>query len=113
SYREFLTGYELLKSRGINICVHIINGLPGETKEMMLDTIREAAVLHPHGIKIHLLHVLAETPLAKSYLNGDFRTLELDEYVDIVCDQLELLPADVVIARVTGDGGEASLIAPL
>jgi len=110
-YECFLKGFE--KLRGINTCIHIINGLPGETKEDMLFTAAEIAKLHPHALKIHLLYVLKNTPLAEMYLNGVFKTQELDEYVNTVCDQLEILPADIVIERVTGDGTKDDLIAPL
>lgn len=111
TYAEFLEGYE--KLRGLNVCVHIINGLPGEDREMMLETARRVGELHPQSIKIHLLHVLRGTRLADEYERGAFRTLELAEYVDIVCSQLELLPEDVVIGRITGDGAADELIAPL
>lgn len=111
SYGEFLRGYE--KLCGLNVCVHIINGLPGEDHDMMTATAKEVAALHPHALKIHLLHVLEHTRLGEMYKQGDVGTLSLDEYVKIVCDQLELLPPDVVIGRVTGDGAPDDLIAPL
>lgn len=113
TYAEFLEGYRKLSERGINICVHIIDGLPGETKEMMLETARCVARLRPHCVKIHLLHILKNTRIAKEYERGEFQTLTLDEYVDIVCSQLELFPKETVIQRLTGDGGRDSLIAPL
>lgn len=110
---EFLAGYRKLADAGIPVCVHIINGLPGETKEMMLQTVREVAGLKPWCIKIHLLHILKGTKMAEQYAAGEFATLTLPEYVDIVCDQLELLPPDTVVQRVTGDGMADELIAPL
>ena len=110
TYDEFLFGYQKLK--GLKVGVHIINGLPGENREMMLETARSVASLKPHMVKIHLLHVLKNTPLAKMYANGEFDTLSLAEYVDIVCDQLELFPKDTVIGRLTGDGATDQLIAP-
>ncbi len=113
TYAEFLEGYKKLSARGINICVHIIDGLPGETKEMMLETARRVAQLRPHCVKIHLLHILKNTRIAKEYERGEFETLTLDEYVDVVCSQLELFPRETVIQRLTGDGGRDSLIAPL
>lgn len=113
SYEDFLNGYALLKERGINVCIHIINGLPYETKEMMHETASEVARLHPHSLKIHMLHVLKGTRLANLYEQEKLSLLERDEYVSIVCDQLELLPPDVVIARLTGDGAHDELIAPL
>ncbi|MBR4293243.1 MAG: TIGR01212 family radical SAM protein [Clostridia bacterium] len=111
SWAEFLQGYE--KLRGLNVCVHIINGLPGENKDDMLKTARDVARLCPHEIKIHLLHVLKNTVMAEEYERGEFETLTLDEYADIVVSQLELLPPDTVIGRITGDGLSDELIAPL
>ena len=113
TFADFLKGYELLRKNGVNVCVHIIDGLPGETREMMLETARELSKLELHSIKIHLLHVLKNTELAKMYERGEFQTLEMQEYVDIVCDQIELLPKELIIQRVTGDGAKDELIAPL
>ena len=111
SYAEFLEGYE--KLRGLNVCVHIINGLPGEDREMMLETARQVGRLEPHAIKIHLLHVIEGTVMAEQYKAGEFEVLTLEEYVGTVCDQLEVLPARTVIGRITGDGAPDSLVAPL
>lgn len=113
TYQEFLDGYNKLKMRNINVCVHIIDGLPNETREMMLETARQVAKLKPHCIKLHLLHILKNTRIAKEYERGEFKTLTLEEYVDIICSQLELFPKETVIQRLTGDGGRDSLIAPL
>lgn len=111
TFADFVEGYE--KLRGIRVCVHLINGLPGEGRETMLQTARDVAALHPHSVKIHLLHVLRNTTLADWYAAGLFDCLTLEEYVDITISQLELLPPDIVIGRLTGDGAEADLIAPL
>ena len=113
SYADFLEGFGLLRERGINVCVHIINGLPGETREMMLQTAETVGRLGVHAVKIHLLHILRGTKLAQMYGRGEFKAMEQDEYVDLVCDQLERLPQDVIIERVTGDGARNELIAPL
>ncbi len=113
SYEDFLKGYELLRKHGVNVCVHIINGLPGETPDMMKETAAEVGRLDIHAVKIHLLHVLKGTALAEMYERGEFRTLEREEYVGIVCDQLELLPSKIIIQRLTGDGDRNELIAPL
>ena len=107
---EFLRGYESLA--GLDVCVHIINGLPGEDHEMMLETAKFVANLHPKFLKIHLLHVLSDTPLAMEYENGEFEVLTREQYVKIVCDQLEILPSDIVLGRITGDGPADTLIAP-
>ena len=111
SWEEFLAGYRKLE--GIDVCVHLINGLPGENKEMMLETVRQVSELRPHSVKLHLLHVLKGTAMAKEYEREEFSTLTLEEYADIIVSQLEILPSETVIARVTGDGLSDELIAPL
>ncbi len=113
TYREFLNGYKKLSDKGINVCVHLIIGLPGETKEMMLKSVKEVAKLKPHAVKLHLLHILKSTRLAKMYENNEFKTLTREEYVDIIVDALEILPEETIIQRLTGDGARDSLIAPL
>lgn len=101
-----------LRDRNINVVVHIINGLPYETKEMMLDTIRHVNSLDIQGIKIHMLHIIKDTELSKMYDDSPFHILTRDEYVDIVCDQLELLRPEIVINRITGDPKVDDLIEP-
>lgn len=113
TYADFLKGYELLRKNGVNVCVHIINGLPGETHDMMLETARELAGLELHGIKIHLLHIIKGTPLEQLYQRGEFAAMQRQEYVNIVCDQLEVFPKELIIERVTGDGAKDELVAPL
>ena len=115
SYGEFLEGYKRLReaSEKINICIHLILGLPGESAEMMLETVSRVAELRPHQVKLHLLHVIKGTPLAKMYERGDYVPLEKEEYVDLVCRSLELLPPETVIGRLTGDGMAEELLAPL
>lgn len=112
SYADFLEGYQKLADRGINICVHIIDGLPGEDREMILETARRLSHLKLHSIKIHLLHVLKGTVMEQQLAEGQFCLLTREEYVGIVCDQLELLPPQMVIQRVTGDGERESLVGP-
>lgn len=112
-YTTFLKGYDKLKSYGINICVHLINGLPHETKEDMIASATEVGKLNPHIIKLHLLHIMTDTVLAHQYEQGMFPALELGEYVDIVCEQLRVIPATTALGRVTGDGEKSALIAPL
>lgn len=112
-YADFVAGYKLLVERGIKVCIHIIDGLPDETKEDMLDTVRAIAKLEPYAVKIHLLHIIKGTPLEKEYTEGKIKTLEYSEYIDIVCNQIEILPPETVIARLTGDGDRKTLIAPL
>ena len=113
TYSDFLHGYEMLEKRGINVCVHIINGLPSETKEMMLETANELGRLRPHAVKIHLLHIIRGTVLAEMFERGEFEEMSMDDYIETVCDQLELLHAETLIERLTGDGDRETLIAPL
>ena len=114
SFDEFCEGYERLRraSDKINICVHIIFGLPREGAEDMLNTVRDVAKLKPNQVKIHLLHVLRGTRLAQMYGNGDYVPMEREEYIATVVRALELLPPDTVVARLTGDGMADDLIAP-
>jgi radical SAM protein (TIGR01212 family) len=103
--------YQLHK-RNIPIVVHIMNGLPYETKEMMIETIKYINTLPIQGVKIHMLHILKDTELEKLYLEKHFPILSKKEYVDIVCDQLEYLDKHIVIHRITGDPKIEDLIEP-
>ena len=115
TYAEFTDCFERLRkgAPNVKIAVHIINGLPGEKREQMIKTLKDVGGLHPDIIKIHLLHIIEGTPLAGMYERGEYTPMERDEYISTVCDQLELLPSDIVVERVTGDGLKESLIAPL
>ena len=113
TYAEFLDGYKKLKKLGIRVCVHLINGLPGETKEMMIETAKTVSTLKPDYVKLHLLHILRDTVMANQYKNGEIKPLSLEEYVDIIVSQLELFSPETVIQRITGDGGRETLLAPL
>lgn len=92
-----------LRKRNINVVVHIINGLPYETKEDMIETIKYVSNLDIQGIKIHMLFILKGTELEKMYNLTHFHVLTKEEYIDIVCDQLEYLREDIVVNRITGD----------
>lgn len=96
----------------VKICIHLINGLPGEDRTQMLATAREVASLHPDQVKIHLMHVLRGTVLGEWYEAGKYVSMTREEYVSVVADQLELLPPDTVIGRLTGDGISEKLLAP-
>ncbi len=109
----FTAAVKKLRDRNINVVVHIINGLPGETKKMMLETVDYLNRLDIQGIKIHMLYVQKKTLLAKIYEQTQFRLLSLAEYVDIVVSQIERLRDDIIIHRLTGDAPQAELIAPL
>lgn len=101
-----------LRERNINVVVHIINGLPYETHDMMIDTVKFINKLDIQGVKIHMLHIVRDTDLAKMYIDKPFHVLTRDEYVNIVCDQLELLRPEIVINRITGDPKKEDLIEP-
>ena len=111
TYEEFLKGYRLLE--GLDVCIHLIEGLPGETYEDMMETARRVAELRPFAVKLHLLHILQNTALADIWERGEYTPMELADYVRVVCDSLEVLPPDTVIERVTGDGPPDSLLAPI
>ena len=108
----FVNMVNKLRERNINVVVHIINGLPYETKDMMLETIRFINRLDIQGVKIHMLHIVKNTDLAKLYYENPFHVLTREEYVNIVCDQLELLRPEIVINRITGDPKKEDLIEP-
>jgi len=108
----FINMVKELRKRNINVIVHIINGLPYETKEMMLETVKLLNTLDIQGIKIHMLHILKNTRLAELYEKEPFHVLTKEEYTNIVCDQLELLRPEIVINRVTGDPKVDDLIEP-
>lgn len=113
THEEFAEGYFRLKKRGIRVCLHIINGLPGENDDDMLETARELARMKPDAVKIQMLHVIRGTRLGDIYEAETFSLLSREEYVDAVVRQLELLPPETVIERITGDGDKKKLIAPL
>ena len=102
-----------LKSAGINVVTHVIIGLPFETKADMLETVDYVCKAGTDGIKLQLLHVLKGTDLARDYEEGKFDTLTLEEYIDILKACVEIIPKNVVIHRLTGDGAKKDLIAPL
>lgn len=104
---------EVLREAGFNIVLHIINGLPDETEDMMIDTIRWVAKMKPFAVKIHMLHIIKDTVMARQFAKEPFPILSKEDYVDITVRQLELLPADVIIQRLTGDAVAEDLIEPM
>ena len=102
-----------LKSIGVNIVVHIILGLPNESEEDMLESVKYVCQSQIDGIKLQLLHIIAGTDLAKDYEKGLFKTLEFDEYVELIAKCVAIIPKNIVIHRLTGDGAKKDLIAPL
>lgn len=101
-----------LKENGLRVVLHIINGLPGEDETMMLLTAKAVADMKADGIKIHMLNVLNDAAILEEYTNKEFTLLTREEYVAIVVKQLEILPPEMVIERLTGDGMESQLVAP-
>jgi radical SAM protein (TIGR01212 family) len=115
TYSEFCDGYAKLRAASdkINICIHLIEGLPGEDHDMMVESARKVALLHPEQIKLHCLNVLKNTALASLYESGRYTPITRDEFISVVCDSLELFPADIVIGRLTGDADRKKLIEPI
>ncbi|MCM3714954.1 TIGR01212 family radical SAM protein [Alkalihalobacillus oceani] len=112
-YQCYVDGVTKLRRHGIRVCSHIINGLPLESYEMMLETAKEVAKLDVQGIKIHLLHLLKKTAMVKQYEKGLLELMSLDDYVKLVVDQLEILPPSMIIHRLTGDGPGDLMIGPM
>lgn len=112
SLKQFEDMVVKLRKRNINVCVHIINGLPYETEEMMLDTVRYLNKLDIQGIKIHMLYIIKDTVIDTMYKKEKFRILSKEEYIDIVIKQLELLRPEIVINRITSDPDKETLVEP-
>lgn len=102
-----------LKACGIEVITHVILGLPGESRRDMLDTVSYVGRSHADGIKLQLLHVIRGTDLEKDYREGKFETLTFESYVELVADCIALLPENMVIHRMTGDGDKRTLVAPM
>ena len=102
-----------LKKIGVNVVVHVILGLPNESENDMLETVKYVCESGANGIKLQLLHVIDGTDLAKDYEKGLFKTLEFDEYINLIVKCVKIIPKDIVIHRLTGDGAKKDLIAPL
>lgn len=113
TWADFVRGFNIAKNAGLRVCVHIINGLPGEDSGDMLRTAKMLGKLRPDGIKIHLLHVIEGTRMAELWRSGGYQPMEMQDYIDFTVKQLELLPPETVIERLTGDGDRSTLLAPL
>ncbi|MBI4974691.1 MAG: TIGR01212 family radical SAM protein [Candidatus Omnitrophica bacterium] len=111
-FNAFLNAVHITKEFALPMCAHVILGLPGETRDDMMATAKKMAELKINGIKIHLLHILKGSKLEPLYAKGQVQLLGEDEYVELACDFLEYLPPDMVIQRLTGEGGEDDHIAP-
>ena len=112
SLKQFEDMVVKLRKRNINVCVHIINGLPYETEEMMLDTVRYLNKLDIQGIKIHMLYIIKDTVIDTMYKKERFKILSKEEYIDIIIKQLELLRPEIVINRITSDPDKETLVEP-
>ncbi len=114
TFEDFVKGYDKLRraSDKINVCVHLIFGLPEENEEMMLESVKKVSSMRPDQVKFHLLHVLRGTKLGELYLEGKYAPMEQEDYVAVVARALCLLPSDTVVGRLTGDGMQSELLAP-
>ncbi|MEH7437614.1 TIGR01212 family radical SAM protein [Neobacillus drentensis] len=112
-FQCYIDGVNKLRKHGIRICSHIINGLPLESYDMMMETAREVAKLDVQGIKIHLLHLLKGTPMVKQYEKGMLEFLSKEDYIKLVCDQLEILSPEMIVHRITGDGPIDLMVGPM
>ena len=113
-YQTYLDGVAKLRRHNINVCTHLINGLPGETYEMMMENVRRTVEDSDiQGIKLHLLHLMRSTRMEKDYLAGDLRLLTQKEYTELICDQLEIIPPEIIIHRLTGDAPRDTIIGPM
>ena len=112
NYECFLEAYKLAKEKGIKVCVHMVLGLEGESREMILESAKRLARLNIDGIKLHMLTVLEDAPIARLYKEKPFQLLDMRQYCELVCDFLELLPANTTIHRLAGSGYSKTLIAP-
>ena len=109
---DFEYSMRLLNDNNIPVIVHIINGLPGDSEDSMINTVKYLNQFNISGIKIHMLHVLKDTPLGDIYLNKPFKILSKDEFIDISVKQLRLLNPNIVVHRITGDPDKENLIEP-
>ena len=113
TFEDFLAAFGLVKKTGIPVSVHVILGLPGETRADMLETAKKLSDLKVDAVKIHLLHVLRGSPLEKLYNEKGLQLLTQSEYVELVCDFLEHLSPDIIIQRLTGEGSRSDHLAPM
>ena len=112
-YKMFLDAVSRAKKTCINICVHVILGLPGETREDMMETADAVARLGIHGIKLHHLYVAKNTSLAEEYFKGNVSTMDMEAYIQLATDFLERIPSDVTVQRLVGDTHGNFLVSPI
>ncbi|MHC5246875.1 tRNA modification radical SAM protein MnmL/YtqA [Enterococcus sp. LJL90] len=113
-YQTYLDGVARLRQHNIRVCTHLINGLPGETKEMMVENLKRTILDSDiQGIKLHLMHLMKKTRMIRDYHEGRLQLMSKADYVEVICDQLELIPQDIIIHRLTGDAPWDSIIGPM
>ncbi|MGM7315236.1 TIGR01212 family radical SAM protein [Enterococcus sp. 6D12_DIV0197] len=113
-YQTYLDGVASLRKHNIRVCTHLINGLPGETIEMMQENVRRTIQDSDiQGIKLHLLHLMRNTRMLRDYHEGRLQLMRRDTYVSLICDQLEMIPPEIIIHRLTGDAPWDSLVGPM
>lgn len=113
-YQTYLDGVASLRKHNIRVCTHLINGLPGETIEMMQENVRRTIQYSDiQGIKLHLLHLMRNTRMLRDYHEGRLQLMRRDTYVSLICDQLEMIPPEIIIHRLTGDAPWDSLVGPM
>lgn len=113
-YQTYLDGVAKLRKHQIRVCTHLINGLPQETPEMMLENVRRTILDSDiQGIKLHLLHLMRNTRMLRDYHEGRLQLLSREQYVELTCDQLEMIPAEIIIHRLTGDAPRDMLVGPM
>ena len=113
-YQTYLDGVAKLRKHGIRVCTHLINGLPGETPAMMRENVRRTIQDSDiQGIKLHLLHLMTNTKMLRDYNEGRLQLMSKEAYVSVICDQLEMIPPEIVIHRLTGDAPFETIIGPM
>lgn len=113
-YQTYLDGVAKLRKHGIRVCTHLINGLPGETPAMMCENVRRTIQDSDiQGIKLHLLHLMTNTKMMRDYNEGRLQLMSKEAYVSVICDQLEMIPPEIVIHRLTGDAPFETIIGPM
>ncbi len=112
-YATFLTTYQKLQKTKLKLVIHLMNGYPSESMSMMVQTAKVIGQLHPYGLKIHMLNVLDHTALGQAYKLNPFDLMDQEAYENLIIHQLQLIPSEVVIMRLTGDGEADKILAPL
>ena len=113
-YQTYIDGVAKLRKHGIRVCTHLINGLPGETPAMMRENVRRTIQDSDiQGIKLHLLHLMTNTKMMRDYNEGRLQLMSKEAYVSVICDQLEMIPPEIVIHRLTGDAPFETIIGPM